>query len=193
MNGFHHREVPPSRAAALPPRPFRLFGLDEAGCREALERLHTSSGLLDEGVGPPPSDALARDRGRYWSPPAPARVFPRCRPPWAETAAADASRRFHRRLPALLLGKSPRSPPAVREEMNRSGGGEGPRAGGLDHDRPRAGSWAEESILDLLMIRYKRRAPRAEEEIFPAPCRRRPAVVAYTRTAWRKLLRAPGG
>ena len=43
------------------------------------------------------------------------------------------------------------------------------------------------------MIRYNAAHPGAEVEIFPRLDRRRPAVVAYTATAWRKLLRAPGG
>jgi aryl-alcohol dehydrogenase-like predicted oxidoreductase len=61
------------------------------------------------------------------------------------------------------------------------------------HDRPRAGKLAEDSPLDLLMIRYNAAHPGAEREIFPHLERRRPAVVAYTATSWRKLLKAPRG
>jgi aryl-alcohol dehydrogenase-like predicted oxidoreductase len=61
------------------------------------------------------------------------------------------------------------------------------------HDRPRAGRLAEDSILDLLMIRYSAAHPGAEHDVFPHLARRRPAVVAYTATAWRRLLRAPRG
>ncbi len=61
------------------------------------------------------------------------------------------------------------------------------------HDRPRAGRLAEDSALDLLMIRYNAAHPGAEEDIFPHLARRRPAVVAYTATCWRKLLRPPRG
>jgi len=61
------------------------------------------------------------------------------------------------------------------------------------HDRPRAGTLAEDSILDLLMIRYNAAHPGAEQDVFPRLARRRPAVVAYTATAWRKLLRPPRG
>jgi hypothetical protein len=43
------------------------------------------------------------------------------------------------------------------------------------------------------MIRYNAAHIGAEVEIFPHLTCRRPAVVAYTATAWRKLLRAPGG
>lgn len=61
------------------------------------------------------------------------------------------------------------------------------------HDRPRAARLAEDSPLDLLMIRYNAAHPGAEREIFPRLERRRPAIVAYTATSWRKLLRAPRG
>ena len=61
------------------------------------------------------------------------------------------------------------------------------------HDRPRAGRLAADSILDALMIRYNAAHPGAEQEIFPHLAARRPAVVSYTATAWRKLLAAPKG
>jgi aryl-alcohol dehydrogenase-like predicted oxidoreductase len=61
------------------------------------------------------------------------------------------------------------------------------------HDRPRAGRLAEDSPLDLLMIRYNAAHPGAEEDVFPHLARRRPTVVAYTATCWRKLLRPPKG
>jgi aryl-alcohol dehydrogenase-like predicted oxidoreductase len=61
------------------------------------------------------------------------------------------------------------------------------------HDRPRAGRLAEESPVDLFMIRYNAAHPGAERDIFPHLERRRPAVVAYTATSWRKLLKAPRG
>lgn len=61
------------------------------------------------------------------------------------------------------------------------------------HDRPRAGKLVEESILDLLMIRYNAAHTGAEQDIFPHLTHRRPAMIAYTATAWRRLLRAPGG
>lgn len=74
------------------------------------------------------------------------------------------------------------------------------------HDRPRAGRLARSSIFDLLMIRYNAAHPGAERDIFPnlaardgageAPADhdgRRRAIVAYTATDWRKLLKAPSG
>jgi aryl-alcohol dehydrogenase-like predicted oxidoreductase len=61
------------------------------------------------------------------------------------------------------------------------------------HDRPRAGKLAEDSPLDLLMIRYNAAHPGAERDIFPHLEKRRPKIVAYTATDWRKLLKAPRG
>lgn len=61
------------------------------------------------------------------------------------------------------------------------------------HDRERAGRLAESSPLDLLMIRYNAAHPGAERDVFPRLAARRPAVVAYTATAWRKLLKRPSG
>lgn len=61
------------------------------------------------------------------------------------------------------------------------------------HDRPRAGRLAEDSPLDLLMIRYNAAHPGAEEDVFPHLARRQPAVVAYTATSWTRLLRRPRG
>ena len=61
------------------------------------------------------------------------------------------------------------------------------------HDRPRAGRLAEQSIYDLLMIRYNAAHPGAEKDIFPHLAARRPIVISYTATSWRKLLKAPKG
>lgn len=61
------------------------------------------------------------------------------------------------------------------------------------HDRPRAGRLALDERLDLQMIRYNAAHPGAERDIFPSYATRRPDVVAYTATAWRKLLKRPSG
>jgi aryl-alcohol dehydrogenase-like predicted oxidoreductase len=61
------------------------------------------------------------------------------------------------------------------------------------HDRPRAGRLAEQSIYDLLMIRYNAAHPGAETDTFPHLATRKPILVSYTATSWRKLLKAPRG
>ena len=43
------------------------------------------------------------------------------------------------------------------------------------------------------MIRYNAAHPGAERDIFPHLSHRNPAVIAYTATRWRKLLRRPKG
>ena len=68
------------------------------------------------------------------------------------------------------------------------------RAFGISiHDRPRAGRLAEDSEVDLFMLRYNAAHPGAERDVFPHLDKRTPAVVAYTATSWRKLLRRPKG
>ncbi len=57
------------------------------------------------------------------------------------------------------------------------------------HDRPRAGALAAGSPLDLYMLRYNAAHPGAEADVFPHFPADRPAVVAYTATAWTRLLR----
>jgi aryl-alcohol dehydrogenase-like predicted oxidoreductase len=62
------------------------------------------------------------------------------------------------------------------------------------HDRERAGRLVADSPIDLFMLRYNAAHPGAERDIFPhLPPERRPAVVSYTATSWRKLLKAPRG
>jgi aryl-alcohol dehydrogenase-like predicted oxidoreductase len=61
------------------------------------------------------------------------------------------------------------------------------------HDRKRAGMLAQDSPLDVLMIRYNAAHPGAERDIFLHLEKRRPAIVAYTATRWRGLLKRPKG
>ncbi len=65
------------------------------------------------------------------------------------------------------------------------------------HDRPRAGELVKDAPLDLYMLRYNAAHPGAERDIFPNLDKRvdgkKPAIVAYTATSWRKLLKRPRG
>ena len=61
------------------------------------------------------------------------------------------------------------------------------------HDRKRAGKLVIDSPLDMLMIRYNAAHPGAELDIFPHLAKRKPAIVAYTATRWRGLLKRPKG
>jgi aryl-alcohol dehydrogenase-like predicted oxidoreductase len=61
------------------------------------------------------------------------------------------------------------------------------------HNRERAGRLVVDSPIDVFMLRYNAAHPGAERDVFPCLEKRRPAVVAYTATSWRKLLKAPRG
>jgi aryl-alcohol dehydrogenase-like predicted oxidoreductase len=59
------------------------------------------------------------------------------------------------------------------------------------HDRKKAGKLAEDSPLDMLMVRYNAAHTGAEQDIFPLLYKRKPAIIAYTATRWRGLLKRP--
>lgn len=61
------------------------------------------------------------------------------------------------------------------------------------HDRVRAGKLAEDSPLDMLMIRYNAAHPGAERDVFPHLAKRHPFLCAYTATSWGALLKRPSG
>jgi aryl-alcohol dehydrogenase-like predicted oxidoreductase len=61
------------------------------------------------------------------------------------------------------------------------------------HDRAWAARLVADSPIDLFMLRYNAAHPGVETDVFPHLARRSPAVVAYTATSWRKLLRCPKG
>jgi aryl-alcohol dehydrogenase-like predicted oxidoreductase len=61
------------------------------------------------------------------------------------------------------------------------------------HDRKRAAELAKSSPIDLYMLRYNAAHPGAEKDIWPFLPEKKPAVVAYTATSWRKLMKKPSG
>jgi len=196
VNGSVSRELPGIRK-----RLFRLglsasYDLDEAGCREALERVqYVFWSPRMKTLTPALREALARDRERYAVTAGPVvGYFPGAVRKAAENALRVLKVEYLDVLQIYWLGRLSAFTAAVQEEMVRIREEGKARALGVSiHDRPRAGRLAADSILDLLMIRYNAAHPGAEREIFPHLEQRRPAVVAYTATAWRKLLRAPRG
>jgi aryl-alcohol dehydrogenase-like predicted oxidoreductase len=140
-------------------------------------------------------DALRRDRERYVVAAGPLLGFTRgalrsaveARLRALETEYLDVFQLYWLSKMSALTG-------AVQEELLRlKEEGKVRAIGASTHDRPRAGRLAEDSILDLLMIRYNAAHTGAEQDVFPRLARRRPAIVAYTATSHRKLLRAPRG
>lgn len=194
MSDFTHREV-----ERLGKRIFRLglsgsFGLDEAGCREALK--HVQYVLWSprmKALTPALRDALATDRERYVVSTGPLLgYFPGAIRRAAEGALRTLEIDQLDVLQLFWLGRMSAFNSAVQEEMVKLREEGKVRTLGVSiHNRRRAGKLAENSILDLLMIRYNAAHPGAEQDIFPHLARRRPVVVAYTATAWRKLLRSP--
>ena len=116
-------------------------------------------------------DALARDRDRYVVSAGPLLgYFPGAVRRAAEAALRTLGVDFLDVFQLYWLGKMSAFTAAVREEMNRLREEGKVRALGVSiHDRPRAGKLAEESILDLLMIRYNAAHPGAEVGDLPAP------------------------
>jgi len=196
MTDFAYGEMP-----GLGRRLFRMglsgsFGLSEAGCREALERMQYvfwSPRMKELTVAL--RDALARDRERYAVSAGPLLgYFPGAVRRAAEGALKSLGIDYLDVFQLYWLGKMSAFTGAVQEEMLKLREEGKVRALGASiHDRPRAGKLADDSILDLLMVRYNAAHPGAEQDIFPRLSKRRPMVVAYTATAWRKLLRAPRG
>ena len=196
VSDFASREVP-----RIGRRLFRLglsgsFGLDEAGCREALERVqYVFWSPRMKGLTPALRAALARDRERYAVSAGPMLgYFPGSVRRAAEAALRTLGVDYLDVFQLYWLGKMAAFTGAVQAEMVKLRDEGKVRALGASiHDRPRAGRLAGESILDLLMVRFNAAHPGAEQDIFPHLAARRPAVVAYTATAWRRLLRAPRG
>ncbi len=193
---FLTRDVP-----ALKKSVFRLglsgsFGLDEAGSREALERIQYVFWFPNmQGLPPALKDALRRDRARYVVATGP---FLGHFPGWVRKAAEKRLRTLGTDYLDVLqlswLSKMSALTGAVQDELVRLEEEGKIRAIGVTtHDRPRAGRLAEDSIVDLLQIRYNAAHPGAEKDVFPHLARRRPALVAYTATSWRKLLKRPRG
>lgn len=196
MEEFAVREIP-----RLGRKLFRLglsgtFKLDEDGCREALERVqYVFWTPRMKSLTPALRDALARDRAHYVVSAGPLfGYFPGALRRGVEKALRTLGTDYLDVLQLYWLGKMSAFTGPVQEEMLRLREEGKVRALGVSiHDRLRAGRLAEHSMLDLLMIRYNAAHPGAEQDIFPHLAAHRPAIVAYTATAWRKLLTLPKG
>jgi aryl-alcohol dehydrogenase-like predicted oxidoreductase len=196
LSDFAFRDVP-----KLGRRLFRMglsgsFDLDEAGCREALERIqYVFWSPRMKALTAALREALARDRARYAVSAGPLiGYFPGSIRRAAEGALRTLGTDYLDVFQLYWLGKMSAFTGAVQAEMVKLREEGKVRALGVSiHNRPRAGKLAEDSILDLLMIRYNAAHPGAEQDIFPRLAKRRPMIVAYTAMAWRRLLRAPRG
>lgn len=196
MNDFLHRDV-----KALGRKVFRMglaanYGIAGDDVRAALDRgvnylYYTARGTMKE----PAREALKRDRDKVaLAVTATVGYFGFSVRLGAERALKAFGTDYLDVYQLGWLGVGAAMTQGVMEELVRLKESGKVRAIGTSiHDRPRAGRLAEESPLDLLMIRYNAAHPGAEKDIFPHLERRKPAVVAYTATSWRKLLKAPSG
>lgn len=195
---FLYRDVP-----ALGRRVFRLglaanYGIEEEGIRAAFEQgvdyvFYTA--LRKGALVAPLREALARDRERYVvAAPVTIGFFAGGVRRGAERILKTLGTDY---LDVLMLGwlgvTSAWTDGVVEQLVALKQSGKVRAIGVSIHDRERAGRLAEDSPLDLLMIRYNAAHPGAERDIFPHLAKRKPAVVAYTATSWRKLLKRPSG
>jgi aryl-alcohol dehydrogenase-like predicted oxidoreductase len=195
--GFTRREVPALQQSSL----FRLglapsFGIEEKGIEEGLERCeYVFWNPRAKRMTAPLQRALRRDRARYVVAGGPTLAyFPGQLRPYVDRARSLLGTDYLDVLQLYWFGKMSRYTSRMVDELVRLRDSGAVKALAVSiHDRRRAGALAEDSPLDLLMIRYNAAHPGADVDVFPHLARRRPAVVAYTATSWRKLLRAPRG
>jgi aryl-alcohol dehydrogenase-like predicted oxidoreductase len=109
---------------------------------------------------------------------------------WLRDLGADSLDVFH----LFWLGVTSALTPGTIEAMQQLKAEGKVKAFGVSiHNRERAGRLAEASPIDLFMLRYNAAHPGAERDVFPHLEQRKPAVVAYTATSWRALLKKPRG
>ena len=169
------------------------YGMDERTAREALDGpfQYVFWPATARALTGPLRDACRRDRERYVVATGPTFGYlarsPRKR---VEAALRTLGTDYLDVLQLYWVGVGAALPPRMLEELVRLRDEGKVRAIGISiHDRPRAGRLAASSPLDLYMLRYNAAHPGAEADVFPHFPAERPAVVAYTATAWTRLLR----
>lgn len=174
------------------------YGIDAAGLEQALERgvnylFYTR--MRTGHLVPTLKAALGKNRERYVIASGPSMAFfARDVRVGLEGLLRKLGTDYLDVLQVFWAGVTSSLRPAVIDELVRLRESGKVRAIGVSiHDRERAGRLAEDSPLDLFMIRYNAAHPGAERDIFPHLAKRRPALVAYTATSWGKLLKAPKG
>ncbi|HEU0035966.1 MAG TPA: aldo/keto reductase [Kofleriaceae bacterium] len=193
---FTHRDL-----KAVGKRVFRLglaanYGIEEAGIRSAFERGINYVFVTPRGAMTKPlREVLARDRERLVVAAGPLVG-------WFGGSIRRSAERTLRKLGTDYLDifqltwlgvASAWNDRTLSELRHLKESGKVKALGVSIHDRERAGKLADDSPLDMLMIRYNAAHPGAERDIFPHLAKRQPSIVAYTATSWRKLLKRPRG
>lgn len=197
MADFLRRDVPALGQKAM----FRLglapsSGIDERSVEEGLERIqYVFWNVRATRMTAALRRALQRDRARYVVAGGPTfAIFPWQLSKYVDRARLVLGTDYLDVLQLYWLGTMSRWSQGMVDELMRLRESGKVRALAVSiHDRPRAGRLAEDSPLDALMIRYNAAHPGVEEDVFPHLARRQPAVIAYTATSWRRLLKAPRG
>jgi aryl-alcohol dehydrogenase-like predicted oxidoreductase len=193
---FHHRDL-----RVINKKVFRLglaanYGIDERGVKTAFDRGINYVYFTTRGaMAGPLRDALSKDRDRLVVAAGPLLG-------WFGGSVRRSCERTLKKLGTEYLDvfqlnwlgvTSAWSDSTLAELRHLKESGKVRALGISIHDRERAGKLAEDSPLDLLMIRYNAAHPGAERDIFPHLAKRQPHIVAYTATSWRKLLKRPRG
>ncbi len=182
-------------------RVFRLglaanYGIEEAGIRSAFERGINYVYLTPRGkMAKPLRDAITRDRDKLVIAAGPTVGY------FGGSVRRSAERLLKKLgldyldvFQLMWLGVGSALTSATERELRHlKESGKAKVLAVSIHDRARAGRLAKDSPLDLLMIRYNAAHPGAERDIFPHLADRKPNIVAYTATSWRKLLKQPKG
>jgi aryl-alcohol dehydrogenase-like predicted oxidoreductase len=195
MSDFLHRDLP-----KVGKRVHRLglsasHGIDDAGIRFAIDQGLNYLFFTRSNMVPALRDAVRRDRERLVIATGPVIghfrfTIRRAAEKALRTLGTDYLDVFHLFWEGTLSAVNERT----LDELARLKEEGKIRAIGISiHDRQRAARLVEDSPIDLFMLRYNAAHPGAEEDVFPRLERRRPAVVAYTATSWRKLLRPARG
>jgi len=191
---FKHRDL-----RVVGKRVFRLglaanYGIEEAGIRDALARGMNYLYLTPRGaMARPLKEAIARDRDRLVIAAGPTvGYFGGSIRRTAERLLKKLGTDYIDVFQLMWLGVgSAWTDSTLRELRHLKESGKARALAVSIHDRERAGRLADDSPLDLLMIRYNAAHPGAERDIFPHLAKRQPNIVAYTATSWRKLLKRP--
>jgi aryl-alcohol dehydrogenase-like predicted oxidoreductase len=194
-NDFLHRDVPALKKGVHRLGLAGTHGIDDEGVRAAIDQGINYLFWTRSTMVPALRDAIKRDRERLVIATGPVIghfrfTIRRAAEKRLRTLGTDYLDVFH----LFWAGKMSAVNERTLDELRRLKEEGKIRAIGISiHDRPRAARLVADSPIDLFMLRYNAAHPGAETEVFPHLARRNPAVVAYTATSWRKLLRPPRG
>jgi len=174
------------------------FGIDEAGVQAAIDRgvnLFLWTQLRDKGLANPLRGALKERRESV-------AVVGYAALGWFGWGVRSGAEKLLRKLGTDYLDvyqlgwlgvTSAWTAATERELVHLRESGKVRAIGVSIHNRSRAAELSRTSPLDQLMVRYNAAHPGAERDIFPQLRDKKPSILAYTATSWRRLLKRPKG